>query len=214
MTSCDPAPRDIWLAYVEFADHEGVGKVRPVVILDASGKASVITAKVTTSANYGLSDFVEISDWESCGLRRPSWVQVEPLVEVRRDKLLRDEPLGQLSLSTYELVCAALGSVNQHPLPEPDKPLPGAMRRGEEGSCVRLRACHSLRRTRFRQPNTKSSRRTVDLRDDTLAIRYPRGVYGRWPMPPSNVRVSPLMNLKSGLASCTTTRPISVSTLP
>ena len=38
--------------------------------------------------------------------------------------------------------------------------------------------------------------------------------YGRWPMPPSNVRVSPLMNLKSGLASCTTTRPISVSTLP
>ena len=138
MTSCDPAPRDIWLAYVEFADHEGVGKVRPVVILDASGKASVITAKVTTSANYGLSDFVEVSDWESCGLRRPSWVQVEPLVEVRRDKLLRDEPLGQLSLSTYELVCAALGSVNQHPLPEPDKPLPGAMRRGEEGSRVRL----------------------------------------------------------------------------
>lgn len=44
MTSCDPAPRDIWLAYDEFADHEGVGKVRPVVILDASGKASVITA--------------------------------------------------------------------------------------------------------------------------------------------------------------------------
>ena len=39
-------------------------------------------------------------------------MQVEPLVEVRRDKLLRDEPLGQLSLSTYELVCAALGSVD------------------------------------------------------------------------------------------------------
>ena len=137
-TSCDPAPRDIWLAYVEFADHEGVGKVRPVVILDASGEASVITAKITASANYEPSSFVEISDWESCGLRRPSWVQIEPLVEVRRDKLLRDEPLGQLSLSTYELVCAALGSVNQHPLPEPDKPLPGAMRRGEEGSRVRL----------------------------------------------------------------------------
>ena len=72
MTSCDPAPRDIWLAYVEFADHEGVGKVRPVVILDASGKASVITAKITASANYEPSSFVEISDWESCGLRRPS----------------------------------------------------------------------------------------------------------------------------------------------
>ncbi|MEC4184977.1 type II toxin-antitoxin system PemK/MazF family toxin [Adlercreutzia sp. R21] len=112
MTSCDPAPRDIWLAYVEFADHQGVGKVRPVVILDASGKASVITAKITASANYERSAFVEISDWESCGLRRPSWVQVEPLVEVRRDKLLRDTPLGQLPLSTYELVCAALDSDN------------------------------------------------------------------------------------------------------
>ncbi|MEC4273324.1 type II toxin-antitoxin system PemK/MazF family toxin [Adlercreutzia sp. R25] len=114
MTSCDPAPRDIWLAYVEFADHQGVGKVRPVVILDASGKASVITAKITASANYERSAFVEISDWESCGLRRPSWVQVEPLVEVRRDKLLRDTPLGQLSLSTYELVCAALDSDNRN----------------------------------------------------------------------------------------------------
>lgn len=110
MTSCDPAPRDIWLAYVEFAEHEGVGKVRPVVILDASGKASVITAKVTASANYELSEFVEITNWESCGLRRPSWVQIEPLVEVRRDKLLRDSPLGQLPLSTYEQVCAMLNS--------------------------------------------------------------------------------------------------------
>ena len=103
MTSCDPAPRDIWLAYVEFADHEGVGKVRPVVILDASGKASVITAKITASANYEPSSFVEIS-----------WAQIEPLVEVRRDKLLRDEPLGQLSPSTYDLVCAALNSSEQN----------------------------------------------------------------------------------------------------
>lgn len=79
MTSCDPAPRDIWLAYDEFADHEGVGKVRPVVILDASGKASVITAKVTTSANYGLSDFVEISDWESADSVGPPGCKSSPL---------------------------------------------------------------------------------------------------------------------------------------
>ena len=37
--------------------------------------------------------------------------------------------------------------------------------------------------------------------------------YGRRPMPPSSVMVSPLMNLKSGPHSCTTARPISVSTL-
>ena len=38
--------------------------------------------------------------------------------------------------------------------------------------------------------------------------------YGLKPMPPSNVRVLPLKYLKSGEASCTQTRPISVSTLP
>ena len=38
--------------------------------------------------------------------------------------------------------------------------------------------------------------------------------YGRWPMPPSSVMVSPLMYLKSGPHSCTTTRPISASTSP
>ena len=38
--------------------------------------------------------------------------------------------------------------------------------------------------------------------------------YGRWPMPPSSVMVSPLMNLKSGPQSWSTARPISISTLP
>ena len=37
--------------------------------------------------------------------------------------------------------------------------------------------------------------------------------YGRRPMPPSSVRVSPDRYLKSGMASCTHTRPISVSGL-
>ena len=39
-------------------------------------------------------------------------------------------------------------------------------------------------------------------------------LYGRSPMPPSSVMVSPLINLKSGEDSCTQARPISVSTLP
>lgn len=38
--------------------------------------------------------------------------------------------------------------------------------------------------------------------------------YGRCPSPPSNVRVSPVMYLKSGEASCTHTRPISSSASP
>ena len=49
-------------------------------------------------------------------------------------------------------------------------------------------------------------------------VRYARkqmmSVYGLWPMPPSSVRVSPDIYLKSGMASWTQTRPISVSALP
>lgn len=44
--------------------------------------------------------------------------------------------------------------------------------------------------------------------------RTPGPRYGRWPRPPSSVTVSPLMYLKSGPQSCTTTRPISRSTSP
>lgn len=49
-------------------------------------------------------------------------------------------------------------------------------------------------------------------------VRYARkqmmSFYGLWPMPPSSVRVSPDIYLKSGMASWTQTRPISVSALP
>lgn len=38
--------------------------------------------------------------------------------------------------------------------------------------------------------------------------------YGRCPSPPSSVRVSPVIYLKSGDASCTHTRPISSSASP
>ena len=34
MTSRDPEVGDIWLAYVEFSDRPGIGKVRPVVVVD------------------------------------------------------------------------------------------------------------------------------------------------------------------------------------
>lgn len=42
----------------------------------------------------------------------------------------------------------------------------------------------------------------------------PEPPYGRSPRPPSRVMVSPVMNLKSGEANCTHTRPISSSASP
>lgn len=108
MTLSEPRIGDIWLAYVAFADHPHTGKVRPVVILDETGRASVITAKVTSAGNYDQSGYLEIPRWEACGLRKPSWVQLNPLFEVNREKLLRDAPIGRLDRETLGLLAKAL----------------------------------------------------------------------------------------------------------
>lgn len=48
MTLCNPRIGDIWLAYVEFADHPGTGKVHPVVVVDVrEGACVVLAAKAT-----------------------------------------------------------------------------------------------------------------------------------------------------------------------
>ena len=49
MTSREPFVGDIWLAYVEFSDHPGVGKVRPVVVVDVRQDACVVLAAKVTS---------------------------------------------------------------------------------------------------------------------------------------------------------------------
>lgn len=48
MTLCNPRIGDIWLAYVEFADYPGIGKVRPVVVVDVHEDACVVLAAKAT----------------------------------------------------------------------------------------------------------------------------------------------------------------------
>lgn len=90
-------PWEVWLAYVRFADHPDVGKVRPVVIVDDRVTA-VVVAKVTTAAPHERFSYCELRDWRLEGLLRPSQAQVVPLFEVGRGgDLLRGEPLGALT---------------------------------------------------------------------------------------------------------------------
>ena len=89
-------PWDIWLAYLRFADHPEVGKVRPIVIIDHRA-AAFIVAKVTSAEPSERFAYCDLSDWQDEGLVRPSRVQVVPLFQVTDDQLLRDEPLGTLS---------------------------------------------------------------------------------------------------------------------
>lgn len=111
MTSCRPSVGDIWLAYVEFSDHPGVGKVRPVVVVDVQeSRCTVVAAKVTSKdlRSDGSGKCVPIIDWDLCGLRKPSYIRIDQKFELSFDKLLRDEPLGRLSCGYVQVIEAVL----------------------------------------------------------------------------------------------------------
>lgn len=100
MTSCKPSFGDIWLAYVEFADCPGVGKVRPVVVLDVQDDTCIVVAAKVTSQNLidrGNKHCISIENWNECGLRKPSYIRLDQKLELAFENLLRDAPLGTLS---------------------------------------------------------------------------------------------------------------------
>ena len=94
--SAKPAPWEVWLAYLRFADHPEAGKVRPVVIVDDKA-AAIVVAKVTTAGPRERYTYCELVDWEREGLLKPSRVQVAPLFQLAQSDLLNGEPLGVLT---------------------------------------------------------------------------------------------------------------------
>lgn len=114
MTSCRPSVGDIWLAYVEFADHPGIGKVRPVVVIDVQMSACVVVAaKVTSriSSQGGSEERIPIVDWEACGLRKPSYVRLDQKLELAFENLLNDAPLGSLPKACVDTIAEKLRNV-------------------------------------------------------------------------------------------------------
>ena len=111
----DPRPWEIWLAYVRFADHPNVGKVRPIIIIDERVSA-IVAAKVTTAAPQKRFLYCELTDWQAEGLLRPSRAQVVPLFQVSRADVLRDTPLGTLTERDRAALQAALNAAGEHRL--------------------------------------------------------------------------------------------------
>lgn len=114
MTSRKPVAGDIWLAYVEFADHPGVGKVRPVVVLDVLDDVCVVVAAKVTFKDLrqrGKGSVVPIIDWEDCGLRKPSYVRLDQKLELSFESLLRGEPIGRLPDAYMGVIAQAISSL-------------------------------------------------------------------------------------------------------
>ena len=87
---------EVWLAYLRFVDHPEVGKVRPVILLDAVPGGFVVL-KVTTAAPRAPYRYCELQDWALEGLVRPSRAQTFPLFTLNATDLLNDEPIGYLT---------------------------------------------------------------------------------------------------------------------
>ena len=114
MTSLEPQVGDIWLAYVEFADHPGVGKVRPVVIVDVREESCVALAAKVTSKDLradGSGRCVPIIGWERCGMRKPSYIRLDQKLEIAFEKLLRGEPIGRLPEPYVSIIASSIANV-------------------------------------------------------------------------------------------------------
>lgn len=73
MTSTPSEPRlyDVWLMWVEFPDHPGIGKPRPVVITEVDGDlVSGIVAKITGNTDWDEAGDVPLLDWKAEGLAK------------------------------------------------------------------------------------------------------------------------------------------------
>ena len=111
-TLSKPKPGEIWLAYLEYSDKPGIGKVRPVLILEEeSKKVVVLAAKVTSVRSCDNSTQVELKNWSSYGLVKPSFVRTNQKFRVSLDKILGDKPLGKLENELFEKIFDAIKAV-------------------------------------------------------------------------------------------------------
>lgn len=69
----EPEVYDVWLMRVEFPDHPGVGKIRPVIVTRVEGdRVSGIVVKVTSVTTWNGPGDVPLLDWRQEGLYKPS----------------------------------------------------------------------------------------------------------------------------------------------
>ena len=92
----------IWIAYVHFADKPKVGKVRPVIVLDAknaSEKLLVSVCRITTRPLTDPND-IFIEEWETCGLVKPSCIRTDIIFELPLSDILSHSPIGEVNTET------------------------------------------------------------------------------------------------------------------
>ncbi|GAA1951289.1 type II toxin-antitoxin system PemK/MazF family toxin [Microbacterium deminutum] len=86
----DPDAGEIVWTWVPYAEHDGRGKDRPVLIIGRQDADRVYAVRLTSKAHDADRDFLAIGPgpWDTQG--RPSWIDVEQLYSVHADGMRRE----------------------------------------------------------------------------------------------------------------------------
>lgn len=102
----DPDAGEIVWTWVPYAENDGRGKDRPVLVIGRQSRERVFAVRLTSKSHDGDRDFLSIGSgaWDSQG--RPSWVDIEQVYSVHVDGMRREA--SALDLDRFVRVADAL----------------------------------------------------------------------------------------------------------
>lgn len=102
----DPDTGEIVWTWVPYAENDGRGKDRPVLVIARQSRDRVYAVRLTSKSHEGERDFLSIGSgpWDSQG--RPSWVDIEQIYSVHADGMRREA--SALDLDRFVNVAGAL----------------------------------------------------------------------------------------------------------
>lgn len=102
----DPDAGEVVWTWVPYAEHDGRGKDRPVLVIARQSADRVYAVRLTSKSHDGDRDFLLIGPgpWDSQG--RPSWVDVDQLYSVHADGMRREA--SALDRERFDTVAQAL----------------------------------------------------------------------------------------------------------
>ena len=86
----DPDAGEIVWTWVPYAENDGRGKDRPVLVVARQSDDRVYAVRLTSKAHDGDRDFLPLGtgEWDAQG--RASWVDIDQLYSVHRDGMRRE----------------------------------------------------------------------------------------------------------------------------
>lgn len=102
----DPDAGEVVWTWVPYAENDGRGKDRPVLVIGRESADRVFAVRLTSKSQDGDRDFLSIGPgaWDPAG--RPSWVDIDQLYSVHVDGMRREA--SELDLPRFLRVAEAL----------------------------------------------------------------------------------------------------------